>query len=185
MDNNSSNSSNSPIENNSPKKRTFILWVLGILAMLDAGFSFLSYLGWAIRPDYMQQSLEMLRPMNILTSEQLEQVLNIYSSIQSWQYILLALVSAALFAGVFLMLVKLQAAGFHIYTMGKITEFCVLNFVIGGMAAMNINGIITSVLWVLMFATQIRYMEPFDNQDNNTVEKQITPNDNDNPQSHE
>jgi hypothetical protein len=72
-----------------------------------------------------------------------------------------------LFAGAFLMLAKLNKAGFHVYTIGKILEFCVMNFVIGGLVAMDLNSIIMSVLWVLMYATQLRYMKPFDNQNNN------------------
>ena len=83
------------------------------------------------------------------------------------------------------MLVKLNQVGFHVYTIGKILEFCVLNFAIGGLAAMNMNGIISSVLWVLMYATQLRFMKPSDNQDNNTINQQINPEDNDNSQSHE
>ena len=42
-----------------------------------------------------------------------------------------------------------------------------MNFIIGGLVAMDLNGIIMSVLWVLMYATQLRYMKPFDNQNNN------------------
>lgn len=166
-------------------RRTPILWILGIIVMLDAVFSAIVYVCWAMAPDYMLKSMEIIKEMNFFTADQVEQILAIYTSIASWQYLLLALVEAMFFAGAFLMLVKLNKVGFHVYTIGKILEFCVLNFVIGGMAAMNTNGIITSVLWVLMFATQLRYMEPFDNQDDKTAQKQITPNNNDNSESHE
>lgn len=150
-------------------RRTPILWILGIIVMLDAVFSAIVYVCWAMAPDYMLKSMEIIKEMNFFTADQVEQILAIYTSIASWQYLLLALVEAMFFAGAFLMLVKLNKVGFHVYTIGKILEFCVLNFVIGGMAAMNTNGIITSVLWVLMFATQLRYMEPFDNQDDKTA----------------
>lgn len=150
-------------------RRTPILWILGIIVMLDAVFSAIVYVCWAMAPDYMLKSMEIIKEMNFFTTDQVEQILAIYTSIASWQYLLLALVEAMFFAGAFLMLVKLNKVGFHVYTIGKILEFCVLNFVIGGIAAMNTNGIITSVLWVLMFATQLRYMEPFDNQDDKTA----------------
>lgn len=166
-------------------KRTPILWILGIMTMVGAVFSAIAYLCWAIAPDYMLKSMEMIKEMNMFTSDQAEQILSLYTSITSWQYLLLTLVEVMLFTGAFLMLVKLNPIGFHIYTIGKILEFCVLNFAIGGLAAMNMNGIITSVLWVLMYATQLRFMKPSDNQDNNTINQQIFPKDNDNSQSHE
>jgi hypothetical protein len=53
------------------------------------------------------------------------------------------------------------------------------------MVAMGVNGIITSVLWVLMYATQLRFMNPSDNQDDNNIQQPINPEDNDNLQSHE
>lgn len=166
-------------------RRTPILWILGIMTMTSAVFSAIAYLCWAIAPDYMLKSMEMIKEMKMFTADQAEQILTLYSSITSWQYLLLTLVEMMLFTGAFLMLVKLNQAGFHVYTIGKILEFCVLNFVIGGMAAMNMNGIISSVLWVLMYATQLRFMKPFDNQDNDTINQQINPEDNDNSQFHE
>ena len=74
------------------------------------------------------------------------------------------------------MLVKLNKVGFHVYTIGKILEFCVLNFAIGGLAAMNVNGIIMSVLWVLMYATQLRYIQQPDNHNNNFSEQNFPDN---------
>lgn len=166
-------------------RRTPILWILGIMTMASAVFSAIAYLCWAIAPDYMLKSMEMIKEMKMFTADQADQILSLYTSITSWQYLLLTLVEMMLFTGAFLMLVKLNQAGFHVYTIGKILEFCVLNFVIGGMAAMNMNGIISSVLWVLMYATQLRFMKPFDNQDNDTINQQINPEDNDNSQFHE
>ena len=151
---------------NTPK-RTPILWILGILTMLNSVFSAIAYICWAMAPDYMMKSMETFKSMNLLPSDQIDLILSLYTSISSWQYLLLTVVQIMLFAGAFLMLVKLNSNGFHVYTIGKILEFCVLNFVIGGMAAMDVNGIIMSVLWVLMYATQLRYMKPFDNQNNN------------------
>ena len=83
------------------------------------------------------------------------------------------------------MLVKLNSNGFHVYTIGKIIEFCVLNFVIGGMAAMDVNGIIMSVLWVLMYATQLRFLKAAENQDNNSTPSNISSSESDNQPSHE
>lgn len=166
-------------------KRTPILWILGIMTMVGAFFSAIAYLCWAIAPDYMLKSMEMIKEMKMFTADQAEQILTLYTSITSWQYLLLTVVEVMLFTGAFLMLVKLNQVGFHVYTIGKILEFCVLNFAIGGLAAMNMNGIISSVLWVLMYATQLRFMKPSDNQDNNTINQQINPEDNDNSQSHE
>lgn len=170
--------------NNQPK-RTPILWILGIMTMVGAFFSAISYISWAVVPDYMLKSMEIIKEMKMFTADQVEQILSLYTSITSWQYLLLTLVEIMLFIGAFLMLVKLNQAGFHVYTIGKILEFCVLNFVIGGMAAMNMNGIISSVLWVLMYATQLRFMKSSDNQDNNAINQQINTEDNDNSQSHE
>ena len=166
-------------------RRTPILWILGIITMVNAVFSAIAYICWAIAPDYMLKSMEMIKEMNLFSADQAEQILNLYTSIASWQYLLLTVIEVMLFTGAFLMLVKLNKVGFHVYTIGKILEFCVLNFVIGGMVAMNTNGIITSVLWVLMYATQLRFMEPTDNQDDNTINQQINPEDNDNLQSYE
>lgn len=151
---------------NTPK-RTPILWILGIITMLNSAFSAIAYICWAFAPEYMQKSMEMIKEMGMFPSEQTDQILSIYTSISNWQYLLLAAVQLMLFVGAFLMLAKLNKAGFHVYTIGKILEFCVMNFVIGGLVAMDINGIIMSVLWVLMYATQLRYMKPFDNQSNN------------------
>jgi len=166
-------------------QRSPILWILGIFTMIGAMFSAITYLCWAIAPDSMLQSLEIIKDMKMFSAEQVDQILSLYTSISNWQYLLLTIVEVMLFTGAFLMLVKLNKIGFHFYTIGKIVEFCVLNFIIGGMAAMNMNGIITSVLWVLMYATQLRFMNPTDNQDNNTIKQQINPEDNNNSQSHE
>ena len=166
-------------------QRSPILWILGIFTMIGAMFSAITYLCWAIAPDSMLQSLEIIKDMKMFSAEQVDQILSLYTSISNWEYLLLTIVEVMLFTGAFLMLVKLNKIGFHFYTIGKIVEFCVLNFIIGGMAAMNMNGIITSVLWVLMYATQLRFMNPTDNQDNNTIKQQINPEDNNNSQSHE
>lgn len=148
---------------NTPK-RTPILWILGIITMLSAAFSTFAYLCWAFAPDYMLKSMESIQEMGVFPAEQTEQIISIYTSINNWQYLMLAVVQVMLFAGAFLMLVKLNKAGFHIYTIGKILEFCVMNFVIGGVVAMNLNGIIMSVLWVLMYATQLRFLQPTNDQ---------------------
>ena len=129
--------------------------------------------------------METFRSMNLLPADQLDLILSLYTSISSWQYLLLTVVQIMLFAGAFLMLVKLNKVGFHVYTIGKILEFCVLNFAIGGMAAMDVNGIIMSVLWVLMYATQLRFLKAVENQDNNSTPTDISSNQTENHPSHE
>ena len=145
-------------------KRTPILWVLGIITMLNSAFSAIAYLCWAFAADYMLKSMETVKTMRLFPAEQTEKILELYTSINSWQYLLLAAVQVMLFVGAFLMLAKLNKAGFHVYTIGKILEFCVMNFVIGGIVAMNFSGILMSILWVLMYATQLRFMQPTDEQ---------------------
>ena len=169
---------------NTPK-RTPILWILGIITMLNSFFSAIAYICWAMTPDYMMKSMETFKSMDMLPSDQIDLVLSLYTSISSWQYLLLTAVQIMLFAGAFFMLVKLKSVGFHVYTVGKILEFCVLNFAIGGMAAMDINGIIMSVLWVLMYATQLRFLKAVENQDNNSTPSDISNNQTDNYPSHE
>lgn len=166
-------------------KRTPILWILGIITMLNSAFSAIAYICWAMAPDYMTKSMETFRSMNLLPADQLDLILSLYTSISSWQYLLLTVVQIMLFAGAFLMLVKLNKVGFHVYTIGKILEFCVLNFAIGGMAAMDVNGIIMSVLWVLMYATQLRFLKAAENQDNNSTPTDISSNQTENQPSHE
>ena len=166
-------------------KRTPILWILGIITMLNSAFSAIAYICWAFAPDYMQKSMEMIKEMGMFPAEQTDQILSIYTSINSWQYLLLAAVQLMLFAGAFLMLVKLNSKGFHVYTIGKILEFCVLNFVIGGLVAMDVNGIIMSVLWVLMYATQLRFLKAVENQDNNSTPSNISSPESENHPSHE
>ena len=89
------------------------------MTMTSAVFSAIAYLCWAIAPDYMLKSMEMIKEMKMFTADQAEQILTLYSSITSWQYLLLTLVEMMLFTGAFLMLVKLNQAGFHVYTIDK------------------------------------------------------------------
>lgn len=169
---------------NTPK-RTPVLWILGILTMLSAASSTIAYLSWAFAPDQMLKSMEIIKEMNMFSADQVDQLLSLYTSIKSWQYLLLTIVQLMLFAGAFLMLVRLNNAGFHVYTIGKILEFCVMNFAVGGLAAMNLNGIIMSVLWVLMYATQLRFLQPSDNQNNNNIQQSSFPNQTDQNQTYE
>lgn len=156
--------------------RTPILWILGIITMVDSLFSAIAYLCWAIAPNSMLKSMDIIKEMNLFSAEQADQILSLYTSISSWQYLLLTVVEIMLFTGAFLMLVKLNKVGFHVYTIGKILEFCVLNFAIGGLAAMNVNSIIMSVLWVLMYATQLRFIQQPDNHNNNFSEQNFPDN---------
>ena len=142
---------------NTPR-RTPILWILSIFTMLNTFFSTISYVAWAVNADVMQKSLEIMKKVETFSEEQVDQIVGIYSSISSWQYFLLAIIQLIIFAGAFIMLSKLNKIGFHFYTIGQILQFCVLNFVIGGVVAMGTNAIVTTILWVLMYSTQLRFM---------------------------
>lgn len=149
-------------------QRTPVLWILAILTMINTFFSAIAYISWAFAPDVMSASMEMVKTSGILSADQADQVLAIYTSISTWQYIALAFVQALLFSGAFLMLARLNPLGFHFYTIGQILQFCVMNFMIGGKVAMGVNAIIVAVLWVLMYATQLRYMKKRDVAENNS-----------------
>ena len=84
-------------------------------------------------PQVMQQSMEVMRNMPMFNNEQYRQVLDLYLSIQSWQYGLLLIAEIAIFAGALIMLWKLKPVGLHLYIVGQMALFCVQNFVIGGL----------------------------------------------------
>ena len=96
------------------------------------------------------------------------QVFEMYLSIKGWQYGLLIITEAAIFIGALIMLWKLNPIGFHIYTIGQMAEFCVQNFIIGGKMTMNWSAIMLTIMIILMYATQLRYMK----QPEETVEKE-------------
>lgn len=147
-------------EQNTPR-RTPILWILCILTMISAFFSTIAYLAWALAPDTMLNSMEIVKSSGIIPLDQADKILSIYTSIESWQYIFLAVVQITMFAGAFIMLAKLDTIGFHIYTISQISQFIILNFMIGGSVAMDLNSIIMAILWVLMYATQLKFMRNF------------------------
>ena len=54
-------------------KRTPILWILGIITMLNSAFSAIAYLCWAFASDYMLKSMETVKTMGLFPAEQTEQ----------------------------------------------------------------------------------------------------------------
>ncbi|MDY6327071.1 MAG: hypothetical protein SPL42_07200 [Bacteroidales bacterium] len=140
-------------------RRTVVLWILAVLTMLNTGFSAITYTALALNPGIMEQSFESVRKTGMFPDDKVEQMAAVYASVESWQYFLLAVVQAVIFSGAFIMLSRLNRIGLHFYVIGQILQFCVLNFVIGGQVAMDINAVITAILWVLMYSTQLRFMQ--------------------------
>ena len=50
-------------------QRTPILWILGIITMVNSVFSAIAYICWAIAPDYMLKSMEMIKEMNLFSAD--------------------------------------------------------------------------------------------------------------------
>ena len=159
--------------NTKPDKpqRTFLLWFLGICTMLNAGMNVISFSMYAFFPNFIQQSMEMVKNMPMFSGEEYQETFEIFLSIAPKQYILLILAELASFIGALIMLWKLRSVGFHIYTIGQILEFCTLNFIIGGKLAMPLSAVLMTVLIIVMYATQLRYMK--DRFEDKETEKNI------------
>ncbi len=140
------------------QQRTGLLWVLAIFTMINAGIQAVNYLTYMLFPQVLRQAVEVMQNMPMFKDEQFKQVFEVYLSVERWQYGLLFLVAVATFAGALIMLWKLKKIGFHIYTMAQIFGFVVLNFVIGGKMAMDFNSVMWTVLIIVMYATQLRFM---------------------------
>lgn len=137
-------------------QRSFLLWFLALCTMIHAGSSIITYLVYMLFPDVMQQSVQMMQNMPMFSNEQYQQVLELYLSIQGWQYGLLILSEAAIFAGALIMLWKLKPIGLHIYILGQVALFCVQNFVIGGLMRATWDSIIWTVLIIVLYYLQVR-----------------------------
>lgn len=153
-------------------RRGFVLWILAIFAMIQAGSNGTTDLIFAIIPDIAARSIESLQALPMFSSSEYTEAFNLMLSIKSWQYLLLLLTEVASFTGAFLMLVKLNPLGFHIYTIGQICQILIMNFVIGGKASMTMSSILMVILIVVMFATQLPFMKHEDDEDESMEEKE-------------
>lgn len=155
-------------EDSNMPKRSFLLWFLAICTMVNAGINVLTFSVYMLFPQILQQSVSVMESMPMFNNEQYMQVFEMYLSIKGWQYGLLIITEAAIFIGALIMLWKLNPIGFHIYTIGQMAEFCVQNFIIGGKMTMNWSAIMLTIMIILMYATQLRYMK----QPEETVEEE-------------
>lgn len=142
-----------------------VLWILAIFTMINAATNGMTDLIFAIMPNIAAQSIEAVKALPMFNSSEYSEAFNLMLSIKSWQYALLLLTEAAGFAGAFLMLVKLNPLGFHIYTIGQIFQILIANYVIGGKASMSISSILMAILIVAMFATQLPFMKHDDEEE--------------------
>lgn len=160
---------------NTPKpdkpQRTFLLWFLAICTMVNAGMNVISFTMYACFPDFVKQSLETVKNISLFSGEEYQEAMSIFLSVAPRQYILLIVAELATFIGALIMLWKLRSIGFHIYTIGQILEFCTLNFIIGGKLAMPFSAVLMTVLIIVMYATQLRYMK--DRFEDKETEKNI------------
>jgi hypothetical protein len=158
---------NTPDSTTNRAKRGLLLWILSICTMIQAGNNILLYALFLLFPDKMGQAVGNLTQVPFFDEEAFKEIIQIFQSIAGWQYGLLILVEVAIFAGALIMLWKLKPIGFHIYMIGQIGLFCVLNFVIGGNLMMTWDAIIWTVFIILLFASQLKYMsEPDENTKN-------------------
>lgn len=152
-------------------QRPLLLWFLAICTMLDEGMSILCYAMFMLFPNMMQMATEKMLSMPFYQDDIYKEAFTTYLSVESWQYALLLLASAAIFVGALIMLVKMKQLGFHIYTIGQIVNFCIINFVIGGkLAAMsNIASWIMQICIIVLFATLLPYMKPLQEEEDNEL----------------
>lgn len=151
-------------------RRGLVLWILAIFAMIQAGSNGTTDLIFALIPDIAVRSIESVQALPMFSSSEYTEAFSLMLSIKNWQYALLLLTEVASFTGAFLMLVKLNPLGFHIYTIGQICQILIMNFVIGGKASMPVSSILMAILIVVMFATQLPFMKHDDDDDESTEE---------------
>ncbi len=151
-------------------QRTFILWFMSICSMLDAVFSVCSYLMFMFIPATATAMLNESAPTLGVSPDQVTRLTEALSSVTAPQFMLLIAVECLMFAGVLLMLWKLNQIGFHLYTIGQLLNICILNFVIGGEMAMNFDSIITVIFLIIIYAMQLRYMHRLEKSDETPME---------------
>jgi len=149
-------------------QRTFLLWFLAICTMISTFMNVISFSLYAFFPNFIQQTMAVMQNMPMFNGEEYKEMFDVFLSVAPWQYLLLILSEAGAFAGALIMLWKLKSIGFHIYTISQILEFFVLNFLIGGKMAMPFSAVLGVVLIIVMYATQLRYMQ--DNKAPDTIE---------------
>ncbi|MBR4919059.1 MAG: hypothetical protein IKZ56_13425 [Bacteroidales bacterium] len=145
-------------QDNKPQ-RTFVLWFLAICTMINAGMNVMSFSLYAFFPGLIRQSMDFIQNIPMFSGDEYKEIFDIFLSVTPQQYLLLILAEIASFAGALIMLWKMKSIGFHIYTIAQIFEFCILNFLIGGKMAMNLSAVVMTVLIIILFATQLRYMQ--------------------------
>ena len=155
------------------------MWFLAICTMINAGMNVMSFSLYAFFPGLIRQSMDFIQNIPMFSGDEYKEIFDIFLSVTPQQYLLLILAEIASFAGALIMLWKMKSIGFHIYTIAQIFEFCILNFLIGGKMAMNLSAVVMTVLIIILFATQLRYMQgdraadtdgPIDNNQNDNNE---------------
>lgn len=152
-------------------KRPLLLWFLAICTMLDEGMSILCYALFMLFPNMMQMATEKMLSLPLYQDDIYKEAFMAYLNVTPLQYALLIIASGAIFIGTFIMLVKMKQIGFHIYTIGQIVNFCIVNFVVGGkLAAMsNIASWIMQMCIIVLFATLLPLMKPLQGDDDNEL----------------
>ena len=151
-------------------RRNAILWILAICAMIDAFTNGLSQLIFIAMPDLVAQSMEAVKTMPMFNTPEYAQALDAVLAIKGWQHSLLLLTEIAAFMGAFLMLVKLNPVGFHIYTIGQLCQIVVMNLCIGGASKQGVSAVLMMLLMVAIFASQLPFMQHGSDSENQTME---------------
>lgn len=158
-------------------KRSFLLWFLAICTMVNAGLSIITYLVYMFFPDILQQSMQVMQSMPMFSNDQYRLVIDLYLSIKGWQFGLLVLSEAAIFAGALIMLWKLEPVGLHLYIVGLLALFCVQNFVIGGLMRATWDTILWTVLLIVLYYLQVRQWKTQTEQVGDSDEEDLQDND--------
>lgn len=168
-------------------RRTAVLWCLCICTMIDAAMDFFGYLNFLIMPDLMKQSMTLVQQMPAFSNEEIASVMDAYMAIPAWQLGILSFAELLIFTGALIMLWKQHQNGFHLYTIGQIILCATIYLLLGKPFATGVSGIIMTVLLILLFATQLKYMRPDaieeDDDSNKTATTDLEPQDYDNDNS--
>ena len=89
-----------PFNNPSTEKpqRTFLLWFLAICTMINAGMNVFSFSMYAFFPNFIQQSMEVVKNIPAFNNAQYQETLELFLTIPQWKFGLLILAEAAAFA---------------------------------------------------------------------------------------
>lgn len=144
-------------EDNTPKRSTFLL-ILCILTFIGSGYNFLYYillpLAKPMLPE-MLASYQQLMPQEQELNEQMTELFTFLGQVPSWKYFCLAITYVIAVVGAAFML-KMNKIGFHLYVIAQLLTFCCLSFLIGGSMKMSVTGIIWSIVFILLYAGQMR-----------------------------